>query len=101
MGSTGLIRVWEHWKESGMSIPAYVDWLAGQKLSFQSFQRTARHYRNPERYRMKRRGGGTMIVRRERPFGRRQLELFDAIYARFGHYFGWFRYRSKPKGGSK
>ena len=85
------IRIWEHWKQSGKSIGDYINWLATQKVSFSSFQRTAHHHRVTYRSRTKRTDGTYRISLRQRAFGKRELELLDAVYRKFGKYYGWFK----------
>jgi len=92
---TGQVRIWEHWKQSGKSIEEYVAWLAAQPLTFMSFQRTARHDRVTYEARIKRPDGSFRKVIRVRAFGKRELELLDAVYAKFGHHYGWFKERKR------
>ena len=86
-------RIWEHWKASGMDIDSYIDWLSEQQLSFMSFQRTAHHYRLLMERNRQRNDASTQKTYSSRYFYKSELAILDAVYARFGRHYGWFRLR--------
>ena len=92
-----ITRIWEHWEQSGKPISEYVDWLEqeqGKTITLLSFQRTARHHKVAHKCQRPRPGGGVRQYIVERKLGQRQLELLDAVYARFGRHYGWLKPRA-------